>query len=424
MILRLPVRHVGLGLRHLHSLPDVSYGVQSTKEEDSAFSPSRTISIRNLPKEYRGPHDVARVLAPLKMNPVETVSPSYFGRGILINCLDTKRAERCIASYHGSRLSLKLVRTVRSLAVYVVAAIGYTGLSRSCKIDNIPRGVPEQQLKSIMCPQRLGNRRDFESWRFDPNASRLDVRFMCLSQAMDAKENIFRSPILKGAKMTYCDAEESDYDFPEWYTPEEEHQEKVKRAVVVSNLNGPEKSLPCREWTNDWQDISPTLLFCGLYPAKDLMHLEFATSTAAQQFVRQFQSRADASGVGLEIQETHYTVTRSLITAISLGASRTLVLTVNGTKSIPEIREIFMQQGNITQLTCRQRENNTMFYITFENVSLAMRTVIRMGRILNEGFPGLAGAIVGFLNAPHLKPIVIRAKARAKFNDRAMARNT
>lgn len=85
------------------------------------------------------------------------------------------------------------------------------------------------------------------------------------------------------------------------------------------------------------------------------MHLEFATSTAAQQFVRQFQSRADALGVGLEIQETHYTVTRSLITAISLGASRTLVLTVNGTKSIPEIREIFMQQGNITQLTCRQR---------------------------------------------------------------------
>ncbi len=85
------------------------------------------------------------------------------------------------------------------------------------------------------------------------------------------------------------------------------------------------------------------------------MRLEFATSTAAQQFVRQFQSRADALGVGLEIQETHYTVTRSLITAISLGASRTLVLTVNGTKSIPEIREIFMQQGNITQLTCRQR---------------------------------------------------------------------
>ncbi len=187
MILRLPVRHVGLGLRHLHSLPDISYGGQPTKEEDSAFSPSRTISIRNLPKEYRGPHDVARVLVPLKMNPVETISPSYFGRGILINCLDTKRAERCIASYHGSRLSLKLVRTVRSLAVYVVAAIGYTGLSRTCKIENIPQGVPEQQIKSILCPQRLGNRRDFESWHFDPKASRLDVRFMCLSQAMDVR---------------------------------------------------------------------------------------------------------------------------------------------------------------------------------------------------------------------------------------------
>lgn len=76
--------------------------------------------------------------------------------------------------------------------------------------------------------------------------------------------------MLKGAKMAYCDAEESDYEFPEWYTPEEEHREKVKRAVVVSNLNGPEKSLPCREWTNDWQGISPTLLFCGLYPAKDV----------------------------------------------------------------------------------------------------------------------------------------------------------
>ncbi|KAK0223901.1 hypothetical protein IW262DRAFT_1458949 [Armillaria fumosa] len=386
MIFRLPLRHVGLGLRHLHSLPDISYGLQPPKDEDNAFSPSRTISIRNLPKEYWGPHDVASVLAPLKLNPVETISPSHFGRGILINCLDTKRAERCIASYHGTRLSLRLVRTYRSLAVYVVAAIGYIGLSRSCKIENIPQGVPEQQIKSILCPQRIGNRRDFESWHFDPKASRLDVRFMCLSQAMDAKENIFRSPILKRAKMTYCDAEESDYDFPEWYTPEEEHQEKVKRAVV-------------------------------------LMHLEFATSTAAQQFVRQFQSRADELGVGMEIQETQYTVTRSLITAISLGASRTLVLTIEGTKSIPEIRQIFMQQGNITQLTCRQREKDTMFYITFENVSLAMRAVIRMGRILNRGFPGLTGAIVGFLNAPHLKPVPIRAKARAKFNDRAIARD-
>ncbi|KAK0484697.1 hypothetical protein IW261DRAFT_1560380 [Armillaria novae-zelandiae] len=423
MILRLPVRHVGLGLRHLHSRPNISYGLQPPKDENNTFSPSRTISIRNLPREYRGPHDVANVLALLKLNPVETVSPSHFGRGILINCLDTKRAERCIASYHGTRLSLQLVRTDRSLAVYVVAAIGYTGLSRSCKIENIPQGVPEQQIKSIMCPQRLGNRRDFESWRFDPKTLRLDVRFMCLSQAMDAKENVFRSPILKGAKMTYCDTDESDYDFPEWYTPEEEHQKKVKRAVVVSNLNGPEKSFPCREWANDWQRISPTLLFCGLHPAKDLMHLEFATSTAAQQFVRQFQSRADELGVGMEIQETQYAVTRSLITAISLGASRTLVLTVEGTKSIPEIRQIFMQQGNITQLTCRQREKDTLFYITFENVSLALRTVMRIGRILNHGFPGLAGAIVGFLNAPHLKPVPIRAKARAKFNDRTMARD-
>ncbi|KAK0194452.1 hypothetical protein F5146DRAFT_1035930 [Armillaria mellea] len=419
MLLRLPLRHVGLSLRRFHSLPDISHGPQPTTEEDNAFSPSRTVSVRNLPKEYRGPHDIASVLAPLKLNPVETISPSDYGRGILINCLDTKRAERCIASYHGSRLSLKLVRTNRSLAVYVIAAIGYTGLSRSCKIENIPQGVPEQQIKSIMCPQRLGNRRDFESWHFDPNSSRLDVRFMCLSQAMDA------------LKMTYCDAEESDYDFPEWYTPEEEYQEKVKRAVVVSNLNGPEKSLPCREWANDWQRISPTLVFCGLYPAKDV--------STSVRFVRQFQSRADALGVGMEIQETQYTVTRSLITAISLGASRTLVLTVKGTKSIPEIHEIFMQQGKITQLTRRQRcvrhvfppslvnsvcrENDTMFYITFENVSLALRTVIRMGRILNQGFPGLTGAIVGFLNAPHLKPIVIRAKARAKFHDRTIARN-
>ncbi len=50
-------------------------------------------------------------------------------------------------SYPSSRLSLKLVRTAGSLAVHVVAAIGYTGLSRSCKIENLPRGVPEQQIK-------------------------------------------------------------------------------------------------------------------------------------------------------------------------------------------------------------------------------------------------------------------------------------
>ncbi|KAK0205448.1 hypothetical protein DFS33DRAFT_1383352 [Desarmillaria ectypa] len=414
MIHRLPVRHVTSGLHHLFTLSDLAIGGQITQEEGNTFSPSRTISIRNLPKGY--PNDVGSILAPLKLNPVETISPSYYGRGILVNCLSAKRAEWCIANYHDSALNVRLVRTDRSLAAYLVAAIGYTGLSRSCRIEHIPQGVPERQVKAVMCPQRRGNRQDFESWHFDQKASRLDVRFMCLSQAMNAKENIYRSPILKGTKMTYCDAEEPDYGFPEWYTPEEEHQEKVKRAVFITNLTGSEKSLPCREWANDWQGVSPTLLFCGLHPAKDMMHLEFATSTAAQQFVKQFQSKADELDVGLEIQETHYAVTRSLITALSLGASRTLVLTVNGTKSIPEISEIFKQQGNLTQLTRRQRENDTVFFITFENVSMAMRTVIRMGRILNEGFPGLTGAIVGFLDAPYLKPIIIRDKARAKFN--------
>ncbi|PBK65371.1 hypothetical protein ARMSODRAFT_442595 [Armillaria solidipes] len=59
------------------------------------------------------------------------------------------------------------------------------------------------------------------------------------------------------------------------------------------------------------------------------MYLGFATELGAEQFMKMFQFKAGKMGVEMELLAGDHTVHPSLITALGLGASRSLAFTLN-----------------------------------------------------------------------------------------------
>ncbi|KAK0451474.1 hypothetical protein EV421DRAFT_1770825 [Armillaria borealis] len=310
-------------------------------------------------------------------------------------------AMRCIEENDGvDGMALRLIGQISERSAFLVAAVGY-GITRTCIVENIPPGIRSGNLKTLITQDK-----PMEYWNYDKKNLRAEMRFMDVYHAWLASAAVNQDPTLNQCRLTYTD-EDDFYMFPEWFAPQEMNQSYVRRIVAISNIqSGMYKT--CWEWTQEFDKVSPTLVYNGYWPGRNEMLLTFATSAAAQQFVDTFQTLADSLPVQLKVEEDiRDPINRGLITALSLGASRKIVVEMDQghlrnwdehIKSYGAVRRISAHWSNMTS-------RGEVVY-EFDSLFKAMRALFVLAK-RGKRLPQFQGVRLNFYGAKHLEPIEI-----------------
>ncbi|KAK0236290.1 hypothetical protein EDD85DRAFT_1024612 [Armillaria nabsnona] len=354
-----------------------------------------TIRVDNIPHGY----DVPRVLKSIKANPVERLVADK--KCLIVRFLSYEMAMRCVEENNGvDGMALRLIGQISERSAFLVAAVGY-GITRTCIVENIPPGIRSGNLKTLITQDK-----PMEYWNYDKKNLRAEMRFMDVYHAWLTSAAVNQNSTLNQCRLTYTD-EDDFYMFPEWFAPKEMNQSYVKRIVAISNIqSGMYKT--CWEWTQEFDKISPTLVYSGYWPGRNEMLLTFATSAAAQQFVDTFQTLADSLSVQLKVEEDiRDPINRGLITALSLGASRKIVVEMDQ-GHLREWDEHIKSYGAVRRISAHWSNATSRGEVVYEFDSLfkAMRALFVLAK-RGKRLPQFQGIRLNFYGAKHLEPIEI-----------------
>ncbi|KAK0446957.1 uncharacterized protein EV420DRAFT_1569131 [Desarmillaria tabescens] len=359
----------------------------------------RTVRVEQLPDGY----DVSDVVGTLRASPVEAIVPSqnYVSLRFFAKTLAKRYRLR-----NSDRLDVRIDEEVRTppLSAFTVAALGRYGLSLGFVVEGLPGGMMEEEMKEM-----LFSGRRVVSWRLE--GTRADVRVFSLHHAMLVWLTLKENPQFKDCRMTFID--EGDYLYPEWYSPPKEGS---KRSVIIDNILTSQTSIAVRDWVSSFDKQVPGLGYGALRPEQNMMRLRFVSPDVARQFIAKFEDRSDGLNVrvtlgdGSSVEDgmvASPAERRSLVTAISMGACRTLVVQFDKAHHVEksEYRAFFGQFGSIALISEQKWHDELRLSVQYEDVHDAMQAIVSLS-IPGKGHM-YEGARVNFLDANHLQPIFI-----------------
>ncbi|KAK0499780.1 hypothetical protein EDD18DRAFT_1349978 [Armillaria luteobubalina] len=371
-------------------------------------TPRRTVRVDNVHDDY----DVTTIIQTIHASPVEKVVAER--DHLLVQFFGNYMAEQCIQNYNGPpHLSLKLDEAPSlPLHAATVAAIGYLNLSRSLKIENLPLNF---NIIENDCWKRIFEDKSVENSRIHHSSTRSSaelymidiqgaVNMVKLIKGLATTETSF-----KGTRVSYTGGA-IKYIFPAWYKEEC----KVHPRTILVPVT-PETYRPLRSSIMEFERTHPTLLNANVNRQQNTMLLRFATHDSAQFFGRVLQSRSDELGLKLPFTYNNHSdlVSDNVITAVALGARRTIILTIPVERLVEQSRYhlLFRQFGSISYVSKRVSEGlpGASIRVQFEDIRSALKAVyllsLRESRNDMQGF--LQGSTVSFLGALHLQPIEI-----------------
>ncbi|KAK0221157.1 hypothetical protein EDD85DRAFT_262925 [Armillaria nabsnona] len=362
----------------------------------------RTVRVEQLPDGY----DVSDVVGVLNASPVEAIIPSQNHISLRFFAKTLARRYR---QKNSDRLYVKIDEEVRTapLSAFTVAAFGRYGLSLHFVIDGLPDKTGVEELKEL-----LFSGKRVVSWRLE--GTRANVRVLSLHHAMQVLLVLKENPQFKDCRISFID--EDDYMYPEWYSPPEEGNVDSKRTVVIDNILSPQTSIAVRDWVSSFDKQVAGLVYGGLRPEQNMMRLRFVSPDLARQFITKFGDQSDRLNVRVTLVDGSSTEGgevsnpeehRSLVTAISMGSCRTLLVQFDKAHRVEksEYRALFRQFGSIALISEQKWHNELRLLVQYEDVHDAIQAIVSLS------IPGKGhlyeGARVNFLGADHLQPIFI-----------------
>ncbi|KAK0209282.1 hypothetical protein DFS33DRAFT_523292 [Desarmillaria ectypa] len=362
---------------------------------------SRTARVESLPEGY----NVNRILAAIKANPAESITPAK--DHLLVRFFNEDMAKHCVAFGSGiSGVGMKVDGALSPpLSAVDVAALGRLGMSRSLAITDIPEEVHEENILKILSRHGV-----LQSWIFDLPNRTATARYLDIHQAfkawVDLKDN--------GIKVSFL-TNPDRYIFPEWFPAGEADQGRVKSRVKISGITDPKIILYLRSWIAEFEkDQSPVLSF-SLSREQGTAMLQLPSSELAQRFSGIWASRALELGVRVSVEPLPSAIHRGLVTAIALGARRTVTINLAAEKDLAPSNDylhFFKRIGTITPGSKDQFTSPTRkLCVSYENISSAMRCILVLAGLEVVGskhprLPGFEGADVDFLGA-HLNATLV-----------------
>ncbi|SJL13975.1 uncharacterized protein ARMOST_17427 [Armillaria ostoyae] len=362
---------------HHHHLRNIarSYATFSSGLSIPVLSATRrTVRVEQLPDGY----DVSDVVGVLSASPVEAIIPSQNHISLRFFAKTLARRYR---QKNSDRLYVKIDEEVRtaSLSAFTVAALGRYGLSLHFVIDGLPYKMGVEELKEL-----LFSGKRVVSWRLE--GTRANVRVLSLHHAMLVLLVLKENPEFKDCRVSFID--EDEYMYPEWYSPPGEGNADSKRTVVIDNILTPQTSVAVRDWVSSFDKQVAGLVYGGLRPEQN-MRLRFVSPDLARQFIAKFGDQSDrlnvrvtlADGCSAEDGEvSNPEEHRSLVTAISMGACRTLLVQFDKAHRVDksEYRAFFGQFGSIALITEQKWHDELRLFVQYEDVHDAMQAIVSL----------------------------------------------
>ncbi|PBK60908.1 hypothetical protein ARMSODRAFT_1090074 [Armillaria solidipes] len=369
-----------------------SFSTITTFESASVY---RTVRVSNVPEGY----NVNAVVNTLKTNPVQAIIP--FKDHMLVQFLDEGMARRCI---YQSNDIYKLSIDMPSPAVTSrdVALLGMYNLSRTLVLKNLPSDLDETKLAEILSQQG-----GIEAWSFYPSENGAVAHFLDIHSAFEARTECQKA----GMSATFPHTG-GDYLFPEWFPEEEDGRAFVETRVEISGIQDFPTLLVVRDWMSKFEQSSPAcLLFTSFYKQR-----KFATTELAQKFVEDFSTDAQGQGMQLSLAKIRDPLSRGMITAVGLGAQRTVCLKLSNkgpnSRRKEEYFYFFCQFGAVSGSFRDERfhECSQPLFIPFDSLQGALRCVLSMSQFkvdMLDHLPELKGAAITFAGTSHLTPTLV-----------------
>ncbi|KAK0491832.1 hypothetical protein EDD18DRAFT_1186489 [Armillaria luteobubalina] len=357
----------------------------------------RTVRVSNVPEGY----NVNTVVNTLKTNPVQAIIP--FKDHMLVQFLDEGMARRCI---NHSNDTYKLSIDVPSPAVTSrdVSLLGTYNLSRTLVLKNLPADLDEPKLAEI-----LSQREGIDAWRFHPSENSAVAHFLDIHSAFEARTECQKA----GMSATFPHSG-GDYLFPEWFPEEEDGQAFVETRVEISGIKNFPTLLVVRDWISKFERSSPAcLIMTSFYKQRKMLTIQFATKELARKFVEDFSADAPYQNIQLSSRKIQDPLSRGMITAVGLGAQRTVCLKLSNkgpdSRRKEEYFYFFCQFGAVSGSFRDERyhECSKPLFIPFDSLQSALRCVLSVPQFkaaVLDHFPELKGAAITFAGNSHLTP--------------------
>ncbi|KAK0185258.1 hypothetical protein F5146DRAFT_1228188 [Armillaria mellea] len=355
---------------------------------------SRTVRVESLAEGY----NVSRVLAAIKANPAESITVAK--NHLLVRFFNEDMAKNCIASGAGmSGAVMKMDDTLSPpLSAVDVAALGRLGTSRLLVMKEIPNNIQEKDILEI-----LSQHGGLESWIFDSPKRTATARYFDMHDAFQALVDL-RSNDINTLPLTSPDG----YIFPEWFPAEEAEKEMANCRVKLSGITDPRMILHLRSWIVEFEKDHIPVLSISLSREQGTAMLQFASSDLAQEFCNMCASRALELGVEVSVARRRSPIQRNLVTALALGASRTVTVNLASEKDLTHSNDylhFFKRIGVITPESKHQFASPVNeLRISYEKVSSALRCILVLSGLevagsTHSSLPDFEGASIKFLGA-------------------------
>ncbi|KAK0185351.1 hypothetical protein F5146DRAFT_1125303 [Armillaria mellea] len=343
----------------------------------------RVVHVENLPVGY----DVSKILSAIKVGTqVEKIQPQ--NSQLSVYSYDHKCASRCLDANRSSALSLKISYAEGRLPSTIVASLGRYHASRILSIDHVPQKFDIQTLQE-QAPDGV------ESFHYNESDAQLEIRFFDTSTAFKVRSVLHEHWSFKKSLFDYVHDEEN-CSLPDRYPTEEiNSRESLQRS------------------TDRFDDVSPTLVSASFVPKREILYLGFATELGAKQFMKMFQFEANTMGVEMELLSGDHTVYPSLITALDLGASRSLAFTLlqeqYNVLREKDCRKLSSRKGRVSAEPSVLFDTEALrgeLVVTFDHIFSAMGMIhqVMNPRVL----PDLRGSHINFKEAHQLKYLVVQ----------------
>ncbi|KAK0222532.1 hypothetical protein EDD85DRAFT_861463 [Armillaria nabsnona] len=322
---------------------------------------------------------------------------------MLVQFLDEGMARRCISR---SNDIYKLSIDMPSPAVTSrdVALLGMYNLSRTLVLKNLPSNLDETKLAEILSQQE-----GIEAWSFYPSENGAMARFLDTHSAFEARTECHKA----GMSATFPHTR-GDYLFPEWFPEEEDGRAFVETRVEISGIQDFPTLLVVRDWISKFEQSSPgCLIFTSFYKQRKILTIQFVTTELAHKFVEDFSTDAQGQDMQLSLAKIRDPLSRGMITAVGLGAQRTVCLELSNkgpnSRKKEEYFYFFCQFGAISGSFRDERfhECSQPLFIPFDSLQGALRCVLSMSQFkvdMLDHFPELRGAAITFAGTSHLTP--------------------
>ncbi|KAG7451796.1 uncharacterized protein BT62DRAFT_265733 [Guyanagaster necrorhizus] len=270
---------------------------------------------------------------------------------MLFRFFDEGMASRCI-SRSNSLYQLSLDLPSPAVTTRDVALLGVYNLSRTLLLKNLPSDLDETKLKEILSRQD-----GLETWRFFPSENEAVARFLDVHSAFETRTECQKA----GMSASFPNTSGS-YMFPEWFPEGEDGLAFVETRLEVSDIQDFDALLVARSWISKYEESSPAcLIFTSFHKYRKVLTMQFVTTEIARNFFEAFSTDAQGQGMRLSLVKNRDPLSRGMITAVGLGAQRTVRLKLSG-------------QGP----RLRRKEEYFYFFCQFGAVSGSFRCVFRL----------------------------------------------